>query len=73
MSRAYRRSLTKEEELELIRAAMGDALEDIDIMLFPPEFRPTTSPVDHAALRASMPVLSPPLSQTIIDERGDRT
>ena len=72
MSRAQHKDRTKAEEMALIRAALGDEIEEIDILNFPPELRPGPEPVDHAALRASMPVLDPPLSRTIIDERDDR-
>lgn len=72
MASARRRPLTRDEELRIIRDAMGNALEEIDITLFSPGLRPAEERVDHTALRASMPVLNPPLSQTIIEDREDR-
>ena len=62
----------REEEMRRLRAALGDDLEDPDADMPSHELRPHEAPIDHAALRASMPVLDPPLSAAVISEREDR-
>lgn len=62
----------REEEIRRLRKALSDSLESTDTDALPAEIRPLESPIDHAALRASMPKLDPPLSATVIDDRGDR-
>ena len=67
-----REILPRKEEMRRLRKAMGDSLESTDTDALPAEIRLRESPIDHAALRASMPILDPPLSATIIDDRSDR-
>jgi plasmid stability protein len=62
----------REEEIRRLRKAMSDSLESTDTDALPAEIRPRETPIDHAALRASMPNLDPPLSTTIINDRSDR-
>ena len=63
---------TREQALRGLRHALRDDLETPDDELLPSDLRPFETPVDHAALRARMPILDPPLSATVISEREDR-
>jgi hypothetical protein len=63
---------TRDEAIRRVRDVLGDDLESGNTEVLPPHLRPHELPVDHAALRASMPVLDPPLSVTVADERDDR-
>jgi hypothetical protein len=63
---------TREAELARLRAIMGDDLESPATDLLPRTVRPLEIPIDHRALRASMPTLDPPLSATIVSDRDDR-
>ena len=42
---------------------------ELRVGVLPERLRPMDGPVDHAALRKAMPVLDPPLSRAIIEER----
>ena len=62
----------REQERRRMREAMGDLLAPpIDFDNWPERLRPTVDMLDRDTLRASMPRLDPPLSQTISEERDD--
>ncbi len=56
----------REAERARLRVALGDMLLDMSEWA-----RPGRAAVDHKALRASMPILQPSLSQTIIEAREE--
>jgi hypothetical protein len=61
-----------EAELRRIREALGDMLAPpIDFSNWPEHLRPTPDMPDRDTLRGSMPKLSPPLSQTIREDRDE--
>ena len=62
--------LTREEETRRLRAALGAV--DIDVARWKRYLGLPDVTEDHEALRASLPVLDPPLSRTIIEDREDR-
>jgi hypothetical protein len=62
----------REEEMRRLREVMNDSLEPMDTEALPEVIRPRELPIDHVALRASMPELDPPTSETIIDDRSER-
>ncbi len=57
---------------ELFRAALADLLVSADEVLPPWPEEADTPLLTHEELQNRLPVLSPPLSQTIIDDREDR-
>lgn len=60
------------DERARIRAAMGDMLApSIDFSLYPERLRPRPGMPDRDTLRQSMPILDPPLSQTVREERDE--
>jgi hypothetical protein len=62
----------RQVRIERLRAALGDMVVSIDLSDFPEQVRPNPQMPDRDVLFHSLPVLSPPLSQTIIGEREDR-
>ncbi len=62
----------RERERQRMSEAMGDLLAPpLDLSKWPEHLQPKPGMPDRDALRRSMPVLDPPLSQTIIDEREE--
>ena len=62
----------REAERRRIREALGDMLAPpINFNNWPEHLRPTLDMPDRDTLRASMPKLDPPLSQTIREERDE--
>jgi len=64
-----------EAERRRIREALGDMLAPpIDFSEWPEHLRPSAGvPTDWRAYMRSLPELHPPLSQTVMEDRGDRT
>lgn len=61
-----------DEKRERMRRALGPLLVSADDLLPPWEDEQDTPLLTHEELRARLPRLDPPMSQTIIDEREDR-
>lgn len=63
----------RKTRIERLRASLGDLVVDVDISDFPVELYPNAQVMlDRDALFQSLPVLDPPLSRTVIEEREDR-
>ena len=60
-----------EAERKRVRAAMGDALADLNVDHYPENLRPRPGLPDRDTVRGLMPVLDPPLSRTISEERDE--
>jgi hypothetical protein len=58
---------------ERLRAALGNLVVHTEPPKVPSKLSFDATPEQRQAFRESMPVLDPPLSQTIIEEREDRT
>ena len=58
-------------EIAYLREVAGDALSSIDLRKYPPELQPRPDLPDRDAVRRTMPVLHPPLSQTVSDDRDE--
>lgn len=62
----------REAERQRIREIMGDLLAPpVNYDNWPEHLRPHPDLPDRDALRARMPVLDPPLSETVIEERNE--
>jgi hypothetical protein len=59
----------QQARLDRLRVALGEMVVSIDLSDFPVQVRPNTQMPDRDSLFNSLPVLSPPLSRTIIEER----
>ncbi len=66
---AFGRRSRAESERERVRHALAPMLMEIDPKVWGEWLEPLPEDFDFEAFRKSMPVLDPPLSQTIIDER----
>jgi hypothetical protein len=66
-----KRADPEQERVARIREAIAPITVNLDRERWEAAFGPFPDSVDLDALRASMPVLDPPLSQTIIDQRRE--
>ena len=63
----------RRSRIERLRASLGDLVVHVDVSDFPVELYPIAQEMpDRDALFHSLPILDPPLSKTIIEEREDR-